>query len=132
MFRAPGSIPRLLFHILTILRQRRKLCSKILFHFLTRFPQREKTMVVTSVSFFNKISTEKKTMLKASVSFFNELATEKRNFAHGFFLIMASKRIKLWKETTSREKSRSWIPRDLHWMEENYSGRNTCRGFRKG
>jgi hypothetical protein len=34
-------------------------------------------------------------MLMASVSFFNELAIEKRNYARGFFLITASKRIML-------------------------------------
>ena len=67
-------------------------------------------------------------MLKTSVSFFNELATEKRNYARGLYLIMASKRITLWKDTMSRDKTRSWLPRDLRRMEENHSGRNTCRG----
>jgi hypothetical protein len=85
-------------------------------------------MLIASVSFFNELATERKTMLIASVSFFNELATEKRNYARDFFLIMASKRIMLWKETMSRDKTRSWLPRDLHWMEEQCSGRNTCRG----
>jgi hypothetical protein len=47
-------------------------------------------------------------MLMASVSFFNELATEKRNYARGFFLIMASERITLWKDTMSRDKNWSW------------------------
>jgi hypothetical protein len=41
-----GSIPRLLFHFLTSLLQRRKLCSKPLFHFLTSLPQRRETMLV--------------------------------------------------------------------------------------
>jgi hypothetical protein len=63
-------------------------------------------------------------MLRTFVSFFNELATEKRNYACGCFLIMDSKRIMLWKGTMSRDKTRSWIPRDLLWMEENHSGRN--------
>jgi hypothetical protein len=67
-------------------------------------------------------------MLKAYVSFFNELSTKKRNYARGFILIMASKRIMLRKDTMSRDKTRSWIPRDLCWMEDNHSGRNTCRG----
>jgi hypothetical protein len=67
-------------------------------------------------------------MLKASVSFFNELATEKRNYARGFVWIMASKRIKLWKGTISMDKTCSWPPGDLRWMEDNHSGRNTCRG----
>jgi hypothetical protein len=80
------------------------------------------------VSFFNEIATERKTMLVTSVSFFNELSIEKRNYARRLSLIMASKRITLWKDTMSRDKTRSWIPRDIHWMEENYSGRNTCRG----
>jgi hypothetical protein len=80
------------------------------------------------VSFFNELATERKTMLKASVSFFNELATKKRNYARSFFLIMASKRRTLWKDTMSRDKTRSWLPRDLRWMEDKFSGRNTCRG----
>jgi hypothetical protein len=92
MLKVPGLIPRLLFHFLTSLLQRRE------------------------------------TMLEASVLFFNELATEKGNCACCFFLIMASKRIMFWKDTMARDKTRSWLPRDLHWMEENHSGRNTCRG----
>jgi hypothetical protein len=82
------------------------------------------------VSFFNELATERKTMLKASVSFFNELATEKGNYARGCFLIMASKRITLWKDTMPRDKTRSCPPGDLHWMEDNHSRRNTCRGPR--
>jgi hypothetical protein len=70
----------------------------------------------------------KRTMLRTSVSFFNELATEKKNYACCFVRIMASKRLMLWKGTMSKDKTRSWLPRDLRWMEENYSGRNTCRG----
>jgi hypothetical protein len=84
------------------------------------------------VSFFNELATKRKTMLKASVSFFSELAIEKRNYARTFSLIMSSKRITLWKDTMSRDKTQSWLPRDLHWMEEHYSGRNTCRGSRQG
>jgi hypothetical protein len=80
------------------------------------------------VSFFNELATEKKTMLKTSISFFNELSIEKINYAPSFVWIMASKRIMLWKGTMSREKTRSWLPRDLHWMEDNQSERNTCRG----
>jgi hypothetical protein len=71
-------------------------------------------------------------MLVTSVSFFNELATKIQNYACGLFFIMVSKRITLWKDTMSRDKTRSWIPRDLHWMEENHSGRNTCRGPQQG
>jgi hypothetical protein len=41
----------------------------------------------------------KRTILKAFVSFFNQLAIENKNYARGFFLIMASKRIMLWKDT---------------------------------
>jgi hypothetical protein len=68
-------------------------------------------------------------MLVASISFFNELSIEKRNYARGCFFIMASERIMLWKGTMSRDKTRSWLPRDLHRMEDNHSGRNTCRGL---
>jgi len=49
-----------------------------------------------------------------SISFFNEISTKKRNYAHGPSLIMASRRITLWKDTMSREKTRSWLPRDIH------------------
>ena len=84
------------------------------------------------VSFFNELATERKTMLVISISFFNELAIEKRNYARGFFLIMDSKRIILWKDTMSRDKNRSWLPSDLHYMEEECSGRNTCRGSHWG
>jgi hypothetical protein len=96
MLRVLGSIPKLLFHFLMILLQRGKLCSWPLFHFLMSFLQRRETMVMDSISFFN------------------ELATEKRNYACGFFLIMDSKRIILWKDTMSRDKNRSWLPRDIH------------------
>jgi hypothetical protein len=89
-------------------------------------------MLMASVSFFNELATERKMMLITSISFFNELSTEKRNYARGLFLIMDSKRITLWKDTMSRDKTRSWLPRDLHWMEEQCSGRNTCRGSRQG
>jgi hypothetical protein len=88
----------------------KELFSRPLFHFLTSLPQRRETMLV------------------ASVSFFNELSIEKKNCARGCFLIMASERIMLWKGTMSRDKTQSWLPRDLRWMEENHSGRNTCRG----
>jgi hypothetical protein len=84
------------------------------------------------VSFFNEISTENKTMLRTYVSFVNELATEKRNYACRLFLIIISKRITLWKDTMSRDKTQSWIPRDIHWIEEESSGRNTCRGSFQG
>jgi hypothetical protein len=77
---------------------------------------------------FKRAIHRKRTMLRTSVSFFNELAIEKKNYARGWFLIMASKRIMLWKGTMSRDKTHSGIPRDLHRMEENHSGRNTCRG----
>jgi hypothetical protein len=90
------------------LSQREKLFSWILFHFLTIFPKKRETMLVAFVSFFNK------------------LATEERNNAHDLFLIMASKRIILWKENMSRDKTRSWLPRDIHYMEEECFGRNTC------
>jgi hypothetical protein len=58
-------------------------------------------------------------MLVASMlvafSFFNELATEKKTMLMTSLLIMASKRIMLWKEYMSRDKNaQSWLPRDLH------------------
>jgi hypothetical protein len=54
-------------------------------------------MLVGFVSFFNELATERKTMLVTFVSFFNDISTEKRNYAHDLFLIMASKRIMIWK-----------------------------------
>jgi hypothetical protein len=96
--------------------------------FFNELATERKNMLMTFVSFFNKISTERKTMLITSFSFFNELATYKRNYARRLFLIMDSKRMMLWKDTMSRDKTRSWIPRDIHWMEEQCSGRNTYRG----
>jgi hypothetical protein len=56
-------------------------------------------------------------MLVDFVSFFNELVTERKNYARDIFLIMDSKRIMLWKESMSRDKTQSWLPRDLHWMQ---------------
>jgi hypothetical protein len=44
-------------------------------------------------------------MLVTSASFFNDIATEKRNYAHDLFLIMVSKRIMIWKDTMSRDKT---------------------------
>jgi hypothetical protein len=69
---------------------------RFIFHFLMSLLRRGKTVLMTSISFFN------------------ELSTEKRNNARDFFLIMVSKRIILWKETMSRDKTQSWLPRDLH------------------
>jgi hypothetical protein len=83
-------------------------------------------MLVDFVSFFNELSTEKRNYARSLCFFFNELAKEKRNYASGLFLIMASKRIMLWKDTMSRGKTRSWLPRDIHWIEEQFSRRNKC------
>jgi hypothetical protein len=55
--------------------------------------------------FFNELATERKTMLKAFISFFNELSKERKNYARRLFLIMASKRMMLWKDTMSRDKT---------------------------
>ena len=85
-------------------------------------------MHVTSVSFFNKLATKKRNYARDLYFIFNELATEKRNYARSFFLIMDSKRITLWKDTMSKDKTRSWLPRDLHQMEDNHSRRDTGRG----
>jgi hypothetical protein len=48
------------------------------------------------------------------------------------FLIMASKRIVLWKDTMSRDKTRSWLPRDIHLTEETHSGRTHVEGHDRG
>ena len=57
MLRAPGSIPRLLFHFFNELSTERKI------------------MLKASVSFFNELAIERKIMLVASVSFFNKIDT---------------------------------------------------------
>jgi hypothetical protein len=98
------------------------------------------------VSFFNELGIRKlcsslvsflnepeirKSCSKTSVSFFNEVALETQKTILEVFLIMDTKRIMLWKETISRDKTRSWLPRDLRWKEETHSGRTPCRGSRK-
>jgi hypothetical protein len=80
------------------------------------------------VSFFNELEIKKS--CSTLVSFFNEL--EIRKSCSTLFLIMASKRTILWKDTMSRDKTQSWLPIDLHLMEETHSRRNTCRGSREG
>jgi hypothetical protein len=45
---------------------------------------------------------------------------------------MASKRIMLWKETMSRDKTRSWLLRDLHWMEDYAMEGTHVKGRFKG
>jgi hypothetical protein len=47
------------------------------------------------------------------VSFFNDLDIEMGTMLVAIILIMASKRIILQKEYMSRDKPRSWLPRDL-------------------
>jgi hypothetical protein len=102
----------------------------------------------TSVSFFNEVALEiqklssevvsffnefeiRKPCSKTFVSFFNEVASEMKKTILEVFLIMDSKRIMLRKETISREKTRSWLLRGLHLMEETHSGRTPCRGSRQ-
>ena len=75
MLKVLGSIPRLLFHFLMSLIQKKNYDQGSGFN-----PQ-------IVVLFFNELATERKTMLKASVSFFNKLATEKINYARGLFFI---------------------------------------------
>jgi hypothetical protein len=87
-----------------------------------------------TISFFNELDTETRNILVTSVSFFNEVATEmkklsskplfhfltrlpqrhKKLSSEPPFLIMDSKRTMLRKDTMSKEKTRSWLPRDLH------------------
>jgi hypothetical protein len=82
-----------------------------------------------TISFFNELDTETRTMLVTIVSFFNEVATETKKLSlKPLFLIMDSKRTMLWNDTMSREKTRSWLLRGLHWKEETHSGRTPCRG----
>jgi hypothetical protein len=72
------------------------------------------------VSFFNELEIRKPCL--KMVSFFNELEI-KKPCSKSLFLIMDSKRTMLWKDTMSRDKTRSWLPRDLHLMEETHSGK---------
>jgi hypothetical protein len=110
-----------------------------------------RTMLVTSVSFFNEVATETQKLSSKVVSFFNELEIKKlcsntsvsffnevhfltqrrKNYPRNLFLIMDSKRTMLWNDTMSRDKTRSWLPRGLHWKEETHSGRTPCRGSRQ-
>ena len=48
------------------------------------------------------------------VSFFNEIDTEMGTMLVAIILIMASKRIILWKEYMSRDKPQSWLPIYIH------------------
>jgi hypothetical protein len=87
-----------------------------------------KSMLKTSVSFFNEVASEmQKLSSETSVSFFKRLPQRCKNYPQRpLFLIMDSKRTMLRKETMSREKTRSWLPRGLHWKEEIHSGRTPC------
>jgi hypothetical protein len=118
--------------------------------FFNELDTETRTMLVTFVSFFNEVSTEtqknyprkwfhflmslksEKLCSKTSVSFFNEVASETQKLSSELFLIMDSKRTMLWNDTMSRDKTRSWLPRGLHWKEETHSGRTPCRGFTTG
>jgi hypothetical protein len=109
-----------------------------------------RTMLVTSISFFNKVASETQKLSSKVVSFFNELEIRKpcsKNFVSFFneaasntqklsskvvfSLIMDSKRTMLRNGTMSRDKTRSWLPRGLHWKEETHFGRTPCRGSRQ-
>jgi hypothetical protein len=107
-----------------------------------------RTMLVTSVSFFNEVSIETEKLSSEVVSlfneieiknhaqrplfhFFNEVASETQKLSSKpLSLIMDSKRTMLWNDTMSRDKTRSWLPRGLHWKEETHSGRTPCRELR--
>jgi hypothetical protein len=75
------------------------------------------------VSFFYEL--EIRNPCSKMESFFNELEI-KKTCSRMVLLIMTSKRMVLWKDTMSRDKTWSWTPRDLHLMEETHFGRNTC------
>jgi hypothetical protein len=132
-----------------------KLSSKPLFHFLTRLPQRRKNYPRV-VSFFNELEIKNHAQRplfhfltrlpqrcknyphksrfnpQTSVSFFNEVAAETQKLSSKpLFLIMDSKRTLLWNDTMSRDKTRSWLPRGLHWRVETHSGRTPCRESRQ-
>jgi hypothetical protein len=94
------------------------------------FHRDEKTILVSGFSFFNELEI-KKPCSKTSVSFFNEVSSEMQKLSSEVFLIMDSKRTMLRKETMSREKTRSWLPRGLHLKEETHSRRTPCRGSRQ-
>jgi hypothetical protein len=96
MLKVPGSIPRLLFHFLTSLLQRRKLCSKPLFHF-----------------FFTSVSRACHREEKLCSWLLLDHGFQEDNALEGYHV---------------KGQNWSWLPRDLHWMEDNHSGRNTCRG----
>jgi hypothetical protein len=75
------------------------------------------------VSFFNELEIRKP--CSKTVSLFNGLQMIKP-FSKLLFLIMASKRKIIWKDTMSRDKTRSWLPINLELTDETHFGRNTC------
>jgi hypothetical protein len=93
MLRALGAIPGLLFHFLTSLLQRGKLCSKLLFHFLTSFLQRKETMLMIYVSFFKELATEKRKLCLWTLldHGFQENNALEKHHVKGQISIMASK-----------------------------------------
>jgi hypothetical protein len=82
------------------------------------------------VSFLNELQI-RKSCSKTSVSFFNEVASEIKKNILGVFLSMDTKRTMLRKETMSRDKTWSWLPRGFHWKEETHFGRTPCRRSRQ-
>jgi hypothetical protein len=99
------------FHFLTSLKSKNH-AHRPLFHFLTRLRQRRKNYP-----------------WKPLFHVLTRLLQRHKNYPRKpLFLIMDSKRTMLWNDTMSRDKTRSWIPRGLHWKEETHSGRTPCQG----
>jgi hypothetical protein len=115
--------------------------------FFNELDPETRTMLITSVSFFNEVSTETKNYPRKWFHFLMSLKSEnhaqrpmfqflmrlpqRRKTILKVCLIMDSKRTLLQKDTMSRDKTRSWLPRGLHWKEETHSGRTPCRGSRQ-
>jgi hypothetical protein len=109
----------------------KKPCSKTYVSFLNEVASKTQKLSLELGSFFNELEI-RKLCSKTSVSFFNEVASKMQNLSsEPLFLIMDSKRTMLRNDTMSRDKTRSWLPRGLHWKEETHSGRKPCRGSRQ-
>jgi hypothetical protein len=128
---------RPLFHFLTRLTETQKLSSP-LFHFLTTETKnpRKSSIPRPLFHFLTRFHRDAKTILENPGSiprplfhFLTRLPQRHKNYPRKtLFLIMDSKRTMLQNDTMSRDKTRSWLPRGLHWKEETHSGRTPCRG----
>jgi hypothetical protein len=109
------------FHFLTSLKSENH-AQRPLFHFLTRLPS--ETQKLSSEPLFHFLTRLHKTIQRGC-------HRDTKTILETLFLIMDSKRTMLWNDTMSRDKTRSWLPRGLHWKEETHSGRTPCRGSRQ-